>query len=43
VTPRAVLAIGADTTDSVSLRIACTTSIGRVKRLLERFADIFSD
>ena len=42
VTPRAVLAIGADTTDSVSTPGTCTISIGRVKRLLEHFPDNFS-
>jgi hypothetical protein len=42
VTPRALLAIGADTTDSVSTPGTCNVSIGRVKRLLEYFLDNFS-
>jgi hypothetical protein len=35
-----VLAIGADTTDSVSTPGTCSVSIGRVKRMLEHFYDI---
>src|SRR3954452_8960598 len=41
VTPRAALAIGADTTDSVSIPGTSTSSIGRVKRLLEHFRETF--
>jgi hypothetical protein len=36
-----VLAIGADTTDSVSTPGTCNVSIGRVKRILEYFSHIF--
>jgi hypothetical protein len=36
-----VLAIGADTTDSVSTPGTCNVSIGRVKRLLEYFPNNF--
>src|SRR3712207_6024505 len=43
VTPRALLAKGADTTDSVSTPGTCNVSIGRVKRLLEYFLDNFSN